>query len=163
MKDAPASPFGTALKALKRALAALDIASSQQSASNAATTTLNSGAIGANNPITIPAVADLPTAPPNFKRYKVSACGFFRAAAIDTAFVAQIIRDPAGAAVLIGPAITCDSSHVNMNGQYSIPEIIDTPPAGAVLKYAVHLSSAATNAQVLAADEASVTVTPLAA
>lgn len=163
MKDAPGSPFGTALKALKTALRAEEAAQAAISRAGGAKTTVNSGAIAPGNPIVAPAATDLTAAPAGSPRYKVSVAGFFRSAAVDTAFVVQIIRDPAGAATLIGPTITVDSSHVNANGAYCIPEYIDTPPTGAVLKYAARISSAGTNAQVLAANETMVTVTPLAA
>ena len=165
MKDAPASPFGTALKALKRAIQALDIASAAQSATAAATTVVNSAAIGQNNPIVAPAAGDLVAAPSGYPRYKISGAVFFRGLAVDTAFVAQLIQDPApgGVATLVGPTFTVDTSHVNANGFVAIPEIIVPAPAAGALKWAIRISSAATNAQVLAANEASVTVTPLAA
>ena len=72
------------------------------------------------------------------------------------------MRDPAGAAVLIGAAVTFDSSHVNANGNVSVTAV-DTPPAGAVLKYSLNVTNGtAGTVSVTTADSCSVTVEPLA-
>lgn len=159
----PSSPFGTALKALKTAERAELAAQGAIARAGLARTIVNSAAVVNGNPIFVPAAADFAVAMAAAPRFKISVCGFFRAAAVDTAFVVQIVQDPGGANTLVGPAITVDSSHVNANGAYALPEIIVTPAAGSVLKWVARISSAGTNAQVLAANEASVTVTPLAA
>jgi hypothetical protein len=150
-------------RAWKTARHALLLAEGVVAAVAAAKTTVNSGAIPNANPMIAPAATDLTAAPSGYKRYKLSGAVFFRAAAVDTAFVCQFIQDPAGVAAVVGPAFTVDSSHVNANGFCALPEIIVPAPGSGALKWAIRVSSAGTNAQVLAANEASVTVTPLPA
>lgn len=166
-ESATSGPTERAWKTARHALAIAEGVQSAILATGAAKTVMNSAAVPAGNPIFTPPAADFGAAmaPSPSGKFKVSVAGFFRATGptVDTAYVVQIVQDPGGANTLIGPAITVDSSHVNANGAYAIPEIITTPAPGSVLIWAARISSAATNAEILAADETSVTVTPLAA
>lgn len=130
-------------------------------AAEGAVSTVNSAAVVAAASIVAPAATDLPLVVPAASgRFLVSAVAFVRHSAVDIPCVFQLIRDPAGAATLIGPAITSDSSHVQANASATIPPFIDTPGA-AVHKWALRVSTASGTVQVLAANEALVTVQEL--
>lgn len=132
-------------------------------AANAANSTNNSATIAAAASIVAPAVGDLPAQSSAFDEFLVSAVAYVRHSAVDHAMTAQLIEDPGGAASLFGPVITFDSSHVNANGNVAIPPVKRTPGEGAVRKYAMIITNgAAGTVTVLAANEAQVTVQPLA-
>lgn len=162
----PYKVFQLAQKAWKTALNAQDqiaaLFSQIVTALLATRTFTNSGAIVAASSIFAPAITDLTALPSPSGLFLVSGVVFCRHSNVDTATVFQLIRDPGtGGATLIGPAITADSSHVNANVSMAIPPVVDNPGIGASHTYAVRVSTAVGTVQVLAANEAAVTVEAL--
>jgi len=147
-------------KALRRAEQALLIASGTQANVNPTFSMQNANAIGAALSITSLAAGDLTAiVRPLSGKVRISGGVYVQTDAANVQGVSfQYIRDPYGAAVVIGPVFKGDSG-AGKNLSMTLPDFIDAPAAGAVLKYAIVVTAPAGHTvAVLAGGESLMTV-----